>query len=409
MKLFNLLFVLLFLPLSLLAQPTREDDIQTLMIDVVYLSSDLMEGRQTGTRGEELAAKYIATRLAELGLRPAGEKGTYYQNFPFQMSANPHMPASEGGTGRNVAGFLDNKAANTIIIGAHYDHLGLGIFGSLHTGDKEIHNGADDNSSGIAAMLLLAEKLGQSKAKKNNYLFVAFSGEELGLFGSKHFVKNLPIEPAQVNYMINMDMVGRLNEEGVLVINGAGTSPAWAETLPGIEVAGVQIKTTESGIGPSDHTSFYLENIPVLHFFTGQHSDYHKPSDDSELVNYEGLLKVSDFILQLVEKLDKKGKLEFVKTREEQSDRQAASFKVTLGVMPDYTYTGEGMRIDGVTDGRPAQLAGLQKGDIVVRMGNMEVKDIYGYMDGLSKFSKGDTTTVTVLREGKEMPFEVTF
>ena len=207
--------------------------------------------------------------------------------------------------------------------------------------------------------------------------------------------------------MLNMDMIGRL--DSVLVVGGAGTSPAWAEVLPRIAPKDFSIKTTESGVGPSDHTSFYLKDRPVLFFFTGQHSDYHKPSDDSELVNFEGVEKVTAYILQLITAVDGKGKLAFTKTKDEQEGRQAAQFKVSLGVMPDYVYQGEGMRIDGVTDGRPAQLAGLQRGDVLIQIGDMPIKDIYDYMKGLSLFEKGQTAKVVILREGVRMEKEVTF
>ena len=214
-----------------------------------------------------------------------------------------------------------------MVIGAHYDHLGYGEEGSRHTGEPAIHNGADDNASGVAAMLFLAEKLAKSKKQKNNYLFIAFSAEEMGLHGSKHFVSipTMPLE--EVNYVINMDMIGRLNEEKTLVINGAGTSPVWKDVLNKVSVDGISIKTTDSGIGPSDHTSFYLKDIPVLHFFSGQHTDYHKPEDDAKLVNFEGLVSISNFIYTLIQNLNGEGKLAFSKTKDESSSRFNPAFQ----------------------------------------------------------------------------------
>jgi len=384
---------------------------QDLKTDVVYLASDYLEGRETGKAGEVRAADYIAARFEEIGLTPKGSGGTFFQSFDFKYNPNPHGSngEAEARTGKNVIALLDNGAATTVVVGAHYDHLGHGIAGSLHTGEPAIHNGADDNASGVAALLRIAEYLKGGKATNNNYLFIAFSGEELGLFGSKYFVENMTIDAAQVNYMLNMDMVGRLNEERVLAINGVGTSPAWKEVLPKIEVGGIQLKTTDSGVGPSDHTSFYLADLPVLHFFTGQHTDYHKPADDAELINFKGLYDVSDFIIALIEKLDDSGKLTFTKTKDEQQGRQAARFKVSLGVMPDYVYQGEGMRIDGVLDGRAAAEAGFEKGDIIIRIGDTEVKDIYGYMEGLSKFKAGDQTIVVVKRGEEVIEKAVTF
>jgi Zn-dependent M28 family amino/carboxypeptidase len=316
---------------------------------------------------------------------------------------------TESREARNVIGYLDNAAEQTVVIGAHYDHLGHGIMGSRHTGGPAIHNGADDNASGVALMLRLAEKLADGAAGNNNYLFIAFSGEEMGLFGSKYFVNNPTINLSRVNYMLNMDMVGRLNEEKVLSVNGAGTSPAWDEVLSSLSIGGIQAVTSASGIGPSDHTSFYLEDIPVLHFFTGQHDDYHKPEDDAELVNYQGLLLTADYILALIQELDDDGALEFSKTKDEQESRRAADYKVTLGVMPDYVFQGEGMKIDGVMDGRPAAKAGIKDGDIVIELGGKKVKDIYAYMEALAQFEAGDKTQVVVKRGEEELEMEVQF
>lgn len=380
-----------------------------LQVDVVYLASDLLQGRETGKKGERMAADYIAYRFEEIGLEPKGYGGEWHQDFEVQYKAHPHAKETETRTARNVIGYLDNGAEYTVVIGAHYDHLGHGIMGSRHTGEPAIHNGADDNASGVAGLLRLAEALSQGRAPGNNYLFIAFSGEEMGLFGSKYYVKNPTVNLGKVNYMLNMDMVGRLNAEKTLSVNGAGTSPRWGELLPELAVGGISTVISESGIGPSDHTSFYLEDIPVLHFFTGQHDDYHKPEDDAELVNYKGLVLTTDFILALIEELDGEGKLPFSKTKGEQESRRPAKYKVTLGVMPDYVFQGKGMRIDGVMQGRTADKAGLEKGDVVLRIGDTDVEDIYGYMEGLAKFEKGDKTTVVVKRGEEELELEVTF
>jgi len=312
-------------------------------------------------------------------------------------------------TGHNVIGFIDNKAANTVVIGAHYDHLGYGDEDhSLYRGVPAIHNGADDNASGTSALIELARYLKKSKWKNNNYLFIAFSGEELGLLGSGYFAKSGLFSKYNVNYMLNMDMVGRLDStDRTLIVNGVGTSPAWNEVmkvLPG----DMKIKTTESGIGPSDHTSFYLKDVPVLHFFSGTHNDYHKPSDDADKINYGGMEDICDYMLSLIERLDAKGKLGFTKTKESETGKVSA-FKVTLGVVPDYAYEGEGLRIDGVTDGKPASQAGLQAGDIIVNLGGEKIKDIYAYMAALGKFKKGDEVEVIYLRGSQEIRGKVKF
>ena len=310
-------------------------------------------------------------------------------------------------TGRNVIGFIDNEAENTIVIGAHYDHLGMGDEGSLHRGETMVHNGADDNASGVAVMLHLADRLLEGNTN-NNYLFIAFSGEEMGLLGSNYFVKNPTIDIAKVNYMINMDMVGRLKKNKSLAVYGTGTTPIWKET---VEKANSKdkfnLKLNESGVGPSDHTSFYLQDIPVLHFFTGQHVDYHKPSDDFEKLNYEGMLQISDYIFRIISDVNTQGKLAFTKTVNESDD--VPRFKVTLGVIPDYLFDGKGMRIDGISENRPAQKAGLQKGDVVVQLGTHEVTDMKSYMRALSKFENGDETTVKVDRAGTIIEVKIAF
>jgi hypothetical protein len=254
-------------------------------------------------------------------------------------------------------------------------------------------------------MLLLAEKLKDS-LQGSNYLFMAFSGEEMGLLGSNYFSKNPTIDLKKANYMINMDMVGRLREDKTLSISGTGTTPIWKQVLNATN-PGFKLVLSESGMGPSDHTSFYLQDIPVLHFFTGQHEDYHKPSDDSEKLNYEGMEMIGDYILKVISELDDNEKLAFRTTKNESED--VPRFKVALGVMPDYLFGGEGMRIDGVTEDRPAAVAGLQKGDIVIQLGDSTVVDMMSYMRALSTYEEGNATRVVVDRKGEKIEVEVKF
>ena len=380
--------------------------------DVIFLSSDSLEGRKTGTQGEIKAGEYIKKRFIKLGLQPL-ENNNYFQNFNFKPKTNPHQNISFSNqkndstiTGKNIIGYIDNQAKNTILIGAHYDHLGYGNENSLHRGKKNlIHNGADDNASGVAMMIDLASKL-RIANKNNNYLFIAFSGEEIGLLGSNYYTKNAIIKMSNINYMINMDMVGRLNEDTTLAVYGLGTSPIFKQTINANNTK-FKIIQKESGVGPSDHTSFYLNDIPVLHFFTGQHEDYHKPSDDYDKINFKGMNMISSYIFDIISDLNDNGKLSFTKTINE--SEEVPRFKVSLGVIPDYLFDGEGMRIDGVTENRPAQIGGLLKGDIVIKIGEYEVKNMMGYMKALSKFEKGNTTTVSVNREGDTMRKKITF
>jgi hypothetical protein len=312
-------------------------------------------------------------------------------------------------TGHNVIGYIDNHAANTIVIGAHFDHLGYGEdHNSLWTGKPEIHNGADDNASGTAVVLEMARILQKSKLKNNNYLFICFSGEELGLFGSKSFTENPTIPLDKINYMINLDMVGRLNESTHgLTIGGYGTSPTWGTILPE-KTKTISVKFDSSGIGPSDHTSFYLKNIPVLFFFTGSHPDYHKPTDDVDKINFHGELLIIKYIENILEQTNKIEKLPFSKTKEPNMGT-GVRFTVSLGVMPDYTYSETGVRIDGIISGRIAEKAGLLAGDVIIQLGDYKVTGVEDYMTALSHFKKGDATSVKIKRVKEEKTFDIVF
>ena len=390
---------------------TEQPKIASMEEEVKVLASDEFKGRETGTEEEIKAAEYIMGLMTEMGLEPKGHAGTYYQTFTFKPKTDPHQQVGfqETGdstiTGTNVIGFIDNNSSTTVVIGAHYDHLGYGGEGSLYKGEPAVHNGADDNASGVAVLLDLANKIRGTKLSKN-YLFIAFSGEEMGLLGSNFFTKNPTLDLGGVSYMLNLDMVGRLREDKTLSVSGTGTSPIWPQVLNASN-PGFKLVLKESGVGPSDHTSFYLQDIPVLHFFTGQHEDYHKPSDDAEKLNYEGMRLISSYLLSLVQELDDDEKLTFRKTKNE--SEEVPRFKVALGVIPDYMFEGKGMRIDGISEDRPAQKAGLQKGDIVVQLGDSTVVDMMSYMRALSAFEPGDTTTVQVLRNDQTLEAPITF
>ena len=389
----------------------------TIEEDVAFLANDKLEGRQTGTEGEKQAANYLVERFKNIGLEPKGTDG-FLQAFSFKPKTDPHKEVEfttnpdSTITGRNVIGFINNTANKTIIIGAHYDHLGFGGEGSLYREkDKAVHNGADDNASGVAILLDLASQLKvkneQAEIKdKNNYLFMAFSGEEMGLLGSNYFSKNPTVETESVNYMINMDMVGRMKADSTLAVYGTGTSPMFKQTLKANNDK-FKLVENESGVGPSDHTSFYLIDIPVLHFFTGQHEDYHKPGDDSEKLNYEGMNLISNYIYTIISDLDDNGKLAFRKTKNE--SEETPRFKVGLGVVPDYLYGGKGMRIDGAREETPAYSAGLKKGDIVIKLGDSTVTDMMSYMRALSVFDKGDEAAISIKRGEETIETKVKF
>lgn len=384
-------------------------DSKKILSHIKALADDSLQGRGTGTRGEQLASQYIQSAFKEMKLMPRGDDQTYLQSFSFKGGVHGE---GEPGTASNVIAFLDNQALTTIIIGAHYDHLGTtGLGSSLDANpENKIHNGADDNASGVAGVIELAGYFSSNDIKENNnFLFLAFSGEELGLLGSKHFTEHAPVSLDQVNFMINMDMIGRLDPQNKTVfVNGTGTSAVWEPMLKKLQSKPLGIKTDSSGVGPSDHTSFYLKDIPVLHFFTGAHRDYHKPSDDWDKINAYGEAEVLKLIVNIIENLDTQPKLKFLKTKSNiQTSRSA--FKVTLGIMPDYASYGDGLKVDGVTDGRPGHKAGIRTGDVIIRMGAYAVKDIQTYMDALGKFGKGQTIIIQVKRNDQIVDLSVTF
>lgn len=403
------LFFILMLAFIAPACVSQSIEVAKIKEHINTLASDAYEGRGSGSKGEKKANDYIEKQLKKLKLQPKGETG-FDQSFPFK--AGVHGTGAEG-TAQNIAAYLDNGAATTVIIGAHYDHLGLGNDGSSldPNPQNKIHNGADDNASGVAGVIELARYFQNNGKKENvNFLFLFFSGEEFGLFGSKYFTEHPTIDLSTVNYMINLDMVGRLNPETkALSVSGTGTSPVWENLLKGLSNDKVTIKTDSSGTGPSDHTSFYLKNIPVLHFFTGAHSDYHKPSDDADKINYEGEVEVLNIIVKVIEQLDNQPKLAFLQTKSNMQTSRS-SFKVTLGIMPSYTSDGDGgLRVDGVTEGKPAHRAGIMTGDVITQMGDVEVKDIQDYMKALGKFEKGQTIHITVKRKDEVLSLPVTF
>lgn len=319
---------------------------------------------------------------------------------------NPHGEMISKGIikARNVVAWVDNAAQYTVVIGAHYDHLGEGELGGSREANAtgKIHHGADDNASGVAALLELARILeNNNHIEEHNYLFIFFSGEEEGLQGSKYWVENPTVPLENINYMLNLDMVGRLDSiSRKLVVHGVGTSPDFGAHLNASNNRSLSLTFDSSGVGPSDFTSFYRKDIPVLGFFTGQHADYHKESDTPDKLNYAGEKDVVEFMLNLINRLDTLPKQTFQKTKETQTGR--TRFKVTMGIMPDYTFSGPGIRVDGVTDDKPAFKAGLKAGDVVLKMGETEIKDMGSYMGVLRGLEEGAKLQLTIKR-GEEI------
>src|SRR6266568_1248581 len=357
----------------------------------------------------------------------------------------------------NVVGILpgsDPKLKDeAIVLGAHYDHLGRGGEGSLAPREGEIHHGADDNASGVAGLIELARFFAfQQPRPRRTIVFIAFSGEEEGLIGSNYYV-NHPIVPlASTVAMINMDMIGRM-KENKLIVGGMGTAQEWrpeidsansAEqmkvTTAGMSGAGVQatipsvagvtlpivvaangkpivsveypqpfaLTLNEDGYGPSDHSSFYAKQIPVLFFWTGTHDDYHKPSDTADKINYQDEARVVAFVARIINEIDKRDKRPTYTVARSESQGRTMGFKVYLGTIPNYADSNDGLKLDGVRDDSPAAKAGLKAGDRVVKMAGREVKNVYDYTYALGEMKAGQEYEVELVRGGERLTLRIT-
>lgn len=308
-------------------------------------------------------------------------------------------------TGINVAGYWDNGAETTVVIGGHYDHLGFGGPGSRNPGEWVLHPGADDNASGTAAVLETARFLVNSDLKKHNYIFIAFSVEEKGLIGSRFFTESQAYDMSRINYMFNFDMLGRLVDYNLSLI-GTGTTPSWDAAIDRAAPEHFNIRKSPGGLGGSDHTAFYLKNIPVLFFFTGIHDDYHRPGDTPDKVNFKGTVEILAFTYKLIREMENEGRLVFTPTQMADS-RQRRSGGVTLGIMPDHAYNAPGLRIQAVIENRPAQRAGIQNGDVIIRIDTEEIREIQTYMRALGNLQAGRIAQITVKRGELELTFNV--
>ncbi len=364
----------------------------------VYNTSSVTDNIQFNKNDKTAAVKIPVIYITKKGFQK------YFSDNGATLSIDLNISFSDKKiNGKNITGFINNHAANTVILGAHYDHLGYGIEAKALDTGHIIHNGADDNASGTAALIELARMLKKSAPANNNYLILNFSGEELGTLGSKYWADN-PTIAVTSNYMINMDMVGRYDTSHKLTIGGYGTSPVWGEVFAK-EKTNLLYKFDSSGSGPSDHAVFYRKDMPVLFMFTGSHSDYHKATDDWDKINYEGEKDIVKLVYQIIQSTDSKGKLPFTKTREEQQGRR--TFTVSLGVIPDYGYSGTGMRIDGVSPGKTGEKIGLQAGDVLLQLGDFKFVDVRSYMTALANFKKGDKVKLRIKRGNEEKVYDI--
>lgn len=382
---------------------TSRPDTLRLRSDVEFLASDALGGRGTGTAGNDSAASFAARRYSALGLQSLTPG--YLQ--PFLARPSGHAASNDGGGLRtqNVVAFLPGSdpalRGQVIVIGAHIDHLGRSSIGALDPDAVDaIRNGADDNASGSAAVLELA-RIFSARPTRRSLLFVNFSGEELGLLGAQHFVQNSPVRLDSIVAMLNFDMVGRMRGDS-LIVYGVATAREMPSLLDSANATvGLSVRGLGDGFGPSDHSAFFARDIPVLHFFTNTHSDYHRATDDADKINATGIAKVVSLAHGVVRQIDRRvGRLTFVRSAAPPAVAGARTgSNVYLGSIPDMA-AGDmpGLRLTGIRAGSPADSAGLKAGDVVVELGGRTVTDLQTYSDALYSFKPGDEVEIVVMR-----------
>jgi hypothetical protein len=395
--------------LILVAGPSfsEEDELSSLFFDK-NVSRYSIPVIQVTRRVANKILSETGTTVASLESEMFEQKNTVGLPTNVNVEATVNVLLNESQS-QNVVGMVpgnDNQLKNEyIVVGAHYDHLGMGGpgSGSRALDTVAVHNGADDNASGVAEVIELAEKTAAEKTNRRSVIFVAFGAEEMGLIGSKAFTAKPPVETENMVAMFNFDMVGRLDTtDNSLSIGGTKTALE-SENLLNEYNRSFNLAFSGEGIGPSDHASFYLQNIPVFFISTGAHSDYHTPNDDADLLNYEGAEMVARYAWNLISDVAARDSSLTFQEAGPKYQRSMGRFKVTLGIMPDYAgLEDRGLRVDAVSEGKPAEKGGMQKGDIITAIDGKKVGNIYDYMNRLQTLEAGQIITVDVLRNDKE-------
>jgi hypothetical protein len=398
-------------PIAISTSPSP--DVASIRRDIEYLASDMLAGRATGSEGLRLATSYAARRYEALGLRSFGNN--YFQPFTATSAMIAHTAGAGGGLStRNVIAYLPGSDSTlrgqVIVIGAHIDHLGRGTSGAIDVGAGDvIRNGADDNASGTAAVLELARLL-RANPTRRSVVFVNFSAEEIGLIGSQYFVNHSPVPRDSIVAMLNFDMVGRLRGDS-LIVYGVATAREMSAVLDGANAdVGLTIRGIGDGFGPSDHSSFFAKDIPVLHFFTNVHEDYHRATDDAHRINFAGAARVIALGERVVRQLDARAsRLTFVRSAAPAPVSGARTgSNVYLGTIPDMSGgDAKGLRLSGVRAGSPADSAGLKAGDVVVELAGHSVTDLETYSKALYAQQPGDEVDVVVIRSGERLKMRV--
>jgi aminopeptidase N len=395
-----------FAPRAPLAQLPAAFSAERLRTDVAALADAALEGRGLGSDGLEQAADYIAGQFRRAGLKPGGDSPSdYFQRWPARVGA-PERDLSL----KNVIGILPGRNARfdgqSVVVAAHYDHLGRG-WPDVHAGDAgKVHPGADDNASGVAVMLGLARLLADRGPLQRTVVFVAFTGEEAGRLGSRHYVQGTGSYPAaRAIAMINLDTVGRLGDRELLAL-GTGSAREWVHILRGIGlVTGVTVKPVADDFGASDQKSFLDIGVPAIQLFAGVHPDYHRPGDTLDKVDSAGLVKVATVLKEAVEYLAARPEslhVTLAGKAQRPAEVPAQGRRVLLGTVPDFTFSGKGVRLSDVTSDTPAARAGLQQGDVIVGMGQREIADLRDFADALRSLQPGDAVQIRFLRGATE-------
>ncbi len=381
--------------------------------DVRWLADDGREGRGVGTAGLDSAAAYIARRFRDVGLRPGGTDG-YFQPFRLDPSAPAlaHAGITSEAPVRNVIGVIPGRgtlAGETVVLGAHYDHLGLGGMGSLDPDSAGVvHNGADDNASGTAALIEAARLLvARRTSSHRTVVFVAFTAEELGLIGSEHYARH-PTPGGPTVAMINFDMVGRLEDDSLVVI-GTGSAPEWPALLDSVNARrGLPLSRVADPWGRSDHSSFYGRGIPVIHFFTNTHADYHRTTDDWVRIDAPGLARVAALAADLAWALATRREAPTFVDVPRPQPIAGGGYGAYLGTIPDMSESPGGVRLTGVRAGSPADSAGVRGGDTLIQLGDFTITNLYDMTEALRSHTPGDVVTLVVLRDGQRIELTAT-
>lgn len=402
------LCVMVVTGLPLVAQNATSPRARIVAADVQILAADSLSGRKTCQPGTETAAGYLAAQLRGARAQPAGDSGTYLQHWTVGNTAGTRQAGVAGCTTANVLATIPGRgslAGQYVIVGAHFDHLGTGRFGSLAPDSGQVHNGADDNASGSAAVLELARLAAEGRMLRDQrprraVVFALWSGEEEGSLGSAYYAQHLPVPRDSVVAYLNFDMVGRLRN-GKLIVLGVRTATEWPALLDSVNSAAhLDVRGSGDGWGPSDHASFYAQRLPVLHFFTDLHEDYHRPSDDADRINADGIVQVADFAAALIRRLDALPRLTFVDVPPPAPTTSASGNRPrpSLGTIPDMSDEPGGVRLSGVRTGSPADSAGLRAGDILVGLGDATIANLQDFQDALMAHGAGDRVEIRYKR-----------